>query len=167
VTAARVLKNRFLLAHPEAFYSLVGFEIDKATVLHGSDLRVRLNTFSDIAHENVAPWLLDNRPGVRFYDYTKGWDRNPPDNYRLTLSASERTTVDQITAAVGNGRNVAVVFPQSRVTPLPKTWHGLRVIDGDKTDNRADDPTGVVVGLRAKGSMRNEKKGMVKKWEYA
>ena len=164
VPEARTMKTRFLLAEPQAFCTLLAAEIDAAYRRHGKALRIRLNTFSDITWERVAPWLFTGpRRNVRFYDYTKGWDRTPPPNYKLTLSASERTSSVDIHRAVVQGRNVAVVLPESRTAPLRMTFEGLRVIDGDKTDNRADDPRGVVVGLRAKGSMRQEERGMVRR----
>jgi hypothetical protein len=47
-----------------------------------------------------------------------------------------------------------VVFSTKRGRPLPTHWHGLPVVDGDATDNRFDDPGGVVVGLRAKGRLK-------------
>ena len=50
-----------------------------------------------------------------------------------------------------NGINVAVVFTTSRSEALPETWNRFPVIDGDLHDCRFLDPTGVVVGLRAKG----------------
>jgi hypothetical protein len=46
--------------------------------------------------------------------------------------------------------HVAVVFTKRRGDALPATWNGLSVIDGDLHDCRFLDPTGVVVGLRAK-----------------
>ncbi len=49
------------------------------------------------------------------------------------------------------GFNVTVVFAVKKGEPLPKTWNGYRVIDGDIHDLRFLDPEGVVVGLRAKG----------------
>jgi hypothetical protein len=163
VADARALRTRFLMADPSAFLTLLAAEIDAAGVKHGAALRVRLNTFSDIRWEEIAPWLLSGaRAKVKFYDYTKDWARIPPANYRLTLSVSERTTDTMATARVSRGANVAVVFTTRRTDPLPAEWHGIAVFDGDKTDNRADDPTAVVVGLRAKGSMRQDTTGMVR-----
>ena len=46
---------------------------------------------------------------------------------------------------------MAMPFTTARGKPLPETWHGFAVIDGDKSDERRLDPAGVVVGLRAKG----------------
>jgi hypothetical protein len=45
------------------------------------------------------------------------------------------------------GANVAVVFKDK----LPKTWMSRKVINGDLHDLRFKDPSGVVVGLVAKG----------------
>jgi hypothetical protein len=142
--------------------SLLAAEIDKAFGKHGEQLRVRLNTFSDIRWEDIVPWLFTERPHVHFYDYTKDWAHNPPANYRLTLSVSERTSDAKATARARDGQNVAVVFTTRKGDPLPAEWHGIRVIDGDASDNRSDDPGGVVVGLRAKGRMRSDPTGMVR-----
>jgi hypothetical protein len=43
--------------------------------------------------------------------------------------------------------NVAVVFKDK----LPSRWMSRPVIDGDKHDLRFKDPSGVIVGLVAKG----------------
>ena len=164
VQEARKLKTRFLMEHPSEFVSLLAHEIDVFRARYGRKLRVRLNTFSDVRWEEVAPWLLRSggRRFVRFYDYTKDWHRNAPANYCLCLSASERTRDTAVAAAVASGRNVAVVFSTARTAPLPAFWEGLAVVDGDESDNRADDPRGVVVGLRAKGRMRGDTRGMVR-----
>jgi len=162
--AARTLRVGFLLADPSAFVSLVAAEIDDAYRKHGDRLRVRLNTFSDLRWEDIAPWLFTGpRSSVSFYDYSKDWARVPPANYRLCWSASERTSDAAVIARVREGGTVAVVFDTPRTGALPETWRGLRVIDGDKTDNRADDPRGVVVGLRAKGRMRTAGRRMVRR----
>ena len=161
VQSARALKVKFLLANPNAFLTLLAHEIDKAYKKHGDRLRVRLNTFSDIRWEEVAPWLLD-RP-VSFYDYTKDWERRTPTNYRLIRSVSEQTPDAKAACIVAStGTNIAVVFSTKKKQALPERWHGIRVIDGDKSDNRFDDPSGVVVGLRAKGRMRKDTRGMVR-----
>ena len=160
---ARALKVKFLLADPDAFVSLLAAEIDIAYAKHGDALRVRLNTFSDVRWEEVAPWLLAGRAHVCFYDYTKDWSRRTPANYRLTLSVSERTSDVLAVAETLRGQNVAVVFDTPKDAPLPATWHGVTVVDGDRSDNRFDDPAGVIVGLRAKGRMRRDTRGMVRR----
>jgi hypothetical protein len=49
-----------------------------------------------------------------------------------------------------HGINVAVVFAGC----LPETWHGYRVVDGDRSDLRFLDPQNVIVGLKTKGTAR-------------
>jgi hypothetical protein len=163
VQRARRCKTLFLAEDPEAFLVLLEDEIRRAVARHGRIL-CRLNTFSDVRWERVAPWLFD-LVGVEFYDYTK-WSpdkRVTPANYRLTFSASERTTDVQVAEWAAEGRPVAVVFDTARTRALPEEWAGVRVIDGDKTDDRTKDQ-GVIVGLRAKGSMRGDLgNGMVRR----
>ena len=55
------------------------------------------------------------------------------------------------------GGNVAVVFEKS----LPETWQGVKVINGDESDVRFMDQTGVVVGLKAKGEGKKDQSGFV------
>lgn len=151
VTAARVSKTEFLANNPNAFIALLIAEIDKVRARFES-VAVRLNTFSDIPWEQIYPDVL--RPGVAYFDYTKVWTRNSTPQYKLAFSASERTTDEQIVNKIGEGENVAVVFAIGRTKPLPATYLGAPVVDGDKTDARHLDPSGVIVGLRAKGKMR-------------
>ena len=168
VTAGRVLKTRFLVEDPSAFLTILAHEIGVAWRKHGVRLRVRLNTFSDIRWEDVAPEIFEAFPTVRFYDYTK-YPRmhrgNLPANYHLTYSVSERVsdaTLKLLWHAPGETSNSAVVFNVTRSQPLPLTYMGIPVIDGDKSDDRTRDPRGVIVGLRAKGRMRKNPMGMVR-----
>ena len=79
-----------------------------------------------------------------------------PANYHLTFSASERTT--DLVAAAGHYGTVAVVFSTRRGAPLPATWDGLAVSDGDVSDSRWKDSAGII-GLRAKGLARGDDAG--------
>jgi hypothetical protein len=113
---------------------------------------------------NDGRTIFAHFPDVQFYDYTKHEDRVikharglMPANYHLTFSRSE-TNEDACLRVLAAGGNVAVVFAVSShkrrdgtLAPLPATWHGYRVVDGDEDDLRFLDPAGVVVGLRAKG----------------
>jgi hypothetical protein len=95
---------------------------------------------------------------VQFYDYTKvpkPWERTRhAPNYALTFSRSESNEV-ACADALRNGVNVAVVFSTRKGQPLPATWQGVKVVDGDIDDLRfLDEKGGVVVGLRAKGKAR-------------
>lgn len=165
VIAGRVRKTQFLNEQPAAFLTLLMFEIAKAYERHGLDLRVRLNTFSDIPWERVCPELFERFPLVRFYDYTKWPTRETPSNYTLTRSVSERTYDAEILLHATHGGNQAVVFGVPRTKLLPTSYMGVRVIDGDASDDRSGDPRGVIVGLRAKGRMRKGAWGTVRQLE--
>ena len=48
--------------------------------------------------------------------------------------------------------SAAVVFDTLRDKPLPATYAGIAVVDGDKSDDRTmASEVGVLIGLRAKG----------------
>lgn len=155
VRTARVLKTRFLAEHPQAFVTLLGWELQRAVLKH-ERIVARLNVASDLRWERIAPTLL-TLAGVGFYDYTKApvGQRFATDGYRLTYSVSERpqSTVNAL-EAMRSLANAAVVFDTLRGHALPATWNGFVVIDGDLGDDRTEDPAGTVVGLRAKGSAR-------------
>ena len=91
---------------------------------------------------------MELHPDVKFYEYTKVLNYLDHDfeNLHFTFSDSGRNESDQL-AAMEKGANVAVVFKDK----LPRTWMDRRVINGDKHDLRFKDPSGVVVGLVAKG----------------
>lgn len=176
ITEARILKTRFLVEERDAFCTLVRDELANIVKRQRSIARkkhkkfravaCRLNVFSDIPWEKVAPWMLI--PEVKFYDYSKGWHRVTPANYHLCYSASENTSDADVVAKCATGATVAVVF-NARYRPnetthgaLPVTFQGIQVVDGDKMDTRYDDVPGQVIGLRAKGSMRASGGGMVR-----
>lgn len=145
---------------------------------------VRLNGTSDIPWENIREFgngknIFEAFPSIQFYDYTKVLKRiqyELPPNYDLTLSRSESESNQRICAeAIQKGYRVAVVFnrgkehyhfeningKRTKVSDgyqfdFPKTWHGYPVIDGDDTDLRFLDPTGVVVGLSIKGKKQQK-----------
>lgn len=172
IIAARQLKTRFLAAEPQAFVTILAHEIGQAWLLYGETLRVRLNTFSDLPWEKIAPALFDlGSPlaAVQFYDYTKYpfGTRVTPANYTLTYSVSEKTHENMPANILQQGHNVAVIFTTKRGQDLPAFYKGKPVIDGDKSDDRTLDPAGVVVGLRAKGIMRRGTWGMVKSTQEA
>lgn len=155
VMGQRALKVQFLVANPDAFCTLVHRELTLAAKRHGK-MAVRLNCYSDIPWELIAPWMYDV-PGVIAYDYTKYPNRTSTPNYHLTYSVHERSSDELIISKLSAGQNVAVVFNLlhrqngSWQYPLPAEFLGFPVIDGDKDDTRYDDPPGVVVGLRVKG----------------
>lgn len=149
VQEGRLARTRFLFEQPAAFAAMLEREIANLP----QDAAVRLNVYSDLLWEQFAPQIFTVRPDIQFYDYTKYpvGSRNPPTNYHLTYSASERWTDTAIADAVHGGDNVTVVLNLRRGDVMPTRWNGLPVIDGDTSDARYLDPQGVVVGLRAKG----------------
>lgn len=147
---------------------------------------VRLNGTSDIPFERVPvthngreyPNLMRAFPRIRFYDYTKRTDRgdadgNLPRNYHLTFSLADGNDADA-DAALARDINVAVVLRTPEIiqraggryatrAPLPATFNGRRVIDGDVSDVRFTDPAdGLYVGLRAKGRAVRDASGFVR-----
>lgn len=153
---AQAARTAFLLAEPHAAGLIIGAEL-RAAIWRNGEINLRLNTTSDIRWEFVCPDMLAelSRAGVKFYDYT-AWSpakRAPSDIYTLTYSAKEtsHTPDSALVAILSAGGNVAIPFDTPRGKPLPETWRGFTVIDGDVSDERRNDPAGVVVGLRAKG----------------
>lgn len=166
VQEARKRRTAFYMTDRKAFLDALAVEIRQAHTLarkHGLELAVRCNGTSDlpaIAHDMVERF---RGSGIRFYDYTKHpatWLRQW-DNYHLTFSLSERNLDAALDVLHRGGANVAVVFDTPRGKPLPDRYLGFPVIDGDATDLRFLDPTGVIVGLRAKGRARKDTTGFV------
>ncbi len=153
---AQAVRTAFLLAYPREAGLIVGAEVRAALRKHG-EINLRLNTTSDIRWELFAPEMMAalTAAGVRLYDYT-AWspaDREASPDYSLTYSAKEpsHTSDDYLRGILSDGGNVAMPFTTARGEALPATWQGFTVIDGDESDERRNDPAGVVVGLRAKG----------------
>lgn len=153
---AQAIRTMWLLSHPYDAGLMIGAELRAALRKHPR-INLRLNTTSDLRWELIAPDMIGalTAAGVQLYDYT-AWhpeDRRPSPDYRLTYSAKERahTPDDYLVGILRAGGNVAIPFDTPRGHALPATWHGFPVIDGDQSDERRNDPAGVVVGLRAKG----------------
>lgn len=166
VKKARINKTEFWIKDKKSFYTLLAKELDKyIEKANGQKIAFRLNGTSDIDHHKMlksfAGWDFESCPdNVVFYDYTKipqkALKYKDSENYFITFSRSEENEL-QCIDMLDSGINVAVVFSGQ----LPKTWKGFPVIDGDKTDERFLDATGVVVGLSAKGDAENDTTGFV------
>lgn len=160
IQAVRVARTRFLVDHPDAFACLLVAELRAARRKYPK-VAVRLNTFSDLRWELIAPWLFEQFADFQWADYTKYTRRTTPANYTLTFSASERTTAAMM-AREAREHAVAVVFSTKKGQPLPETYQGLPVVDGDKTDARWLNGPGQIIGLRAKGLARADTSGFVR-----
>ena len=172
VRQARERKSEWFMSHPTGFKAQLVDELEsllKKAQKQGKTLRVRLNCLSDISWE-LQPCLRNGMafkgipqafPEIQFYDYTKLANRlgKTPANYHLTFSYSGVPTYkNQVKMAQSTDANIAVVFHGKE---LPVTFMSRKVIDGDLHDARIDDPKGVIVGLRAKGTARKDTSGFV------
>lgn len=168
----RIRKTIFLNQCRQEFVDRLRQEIarhERLCIRDGVKCAVRVNGTSDLPWLSLA--MAAEFPNVQFYDYTKfphAWTRVRP-NYSLTFSHSE-SNESECLSALAHGVNVAVVFDvktgikgRREAGELPATWNGYKVVDGDVTDLRFLDASGVVVGLRAKGQAKKDVAGFVVK----
>lgn len=161
--AARIRRTARMILFPDAFAHDLIRELEtirKAATKDGKRLAVRMNATSDIPWHRVAPDLLGEVQGIAdiVYEYTK---RPVPDAHEAGIDITYSYPGGQGKAArryLEAGARIAVVFDTNKGQPLPKEWvapwgDSIRVVDGDRHDLRFTDPTGVVVGLRAKGRL--------------
>lgn len=173
IQVARIRRTRWFTRDRVAFMVRLVRDIEthcKRAAAHGLKPAVRLNGTSDLPWENIPcgdfPNIFARFPEVRFYDYTKVPARlrrramGTP-NYALTFSLAESNDAHALDAMAA-GLNVAAVFAVRKGQPLPATYYGRPVIDGDLTDLRFTDPAGVIVGLRAKGRAIGDTSGFVR-----
>jgi hypothetical protein len=128
---------------------------------------IRLNGTSDLSWEkyDMIPGqnVFECFPDIQFYDYTKILGRKVKGiaNYNLTFSAADGNDAD-VYRAISEGYNIATVFGLKKTEPMPETYLGRPVFNGDDSDLRFLDPKGVVVGLYAKGKAKKDTSGFVK-----
>ena len=146
---AKARRTLVFLKDRDWFIELLKSEIthkNNMAKLGGQKVYFRLNVTSDIDWR----FLTDQLTEINFYDYSKVWTRTSTANYKITFSASETTTHDMIFEKVIQGENVAVVFASNK---LPNKFLEFEVIDGDKNDDRSQDPERVIVGLILKSTV--------------
>jgi hypothetical protein len=187
---ARIKRTLFLFQHRAEYF--LQAEREWESLIRQADRRKlipvgRPNGTSDLPYERM-PFtgksgrrygsLMERFPDGRdifWMDYTKNPTRAREQPYNLTFSRAE-TPTNQAHALelLDQGINIAVVFGvPSRADkfghkkPLPETWEGHTVIDGDLHDLRFLDPRGVVVGLRSKGTALHDKTGFVIPVEFS
>jgi len=164
IQEARKRKTRLFFENRDVFLAILEDDICKAikqAEKKGLIPVFRLNGTSDLAWEKYG--IIQKFPNVQFYDYTKilGRKVNGLANYHLTFSAADGNDAD-VRKAIAQGYNVATVFGIKKNSPMPKTYEGLPVFNGDDSDLRFLDPKGVVVGLYAKGKAKKDTSGFVK-----
>jgi hypothetical protein len=157
--SARERRTLMLIKDPISFHRMLdrviqnrGNAADEAGM---KEFGVRLNVLSDLPWEEDltgGATVMERHPSVAFYDYTKnpsrmrryldqarGQDNGWPGNYDLTFSMSELNLPFALWV-LENGGNVAVPFdiPSGDVNyrPLPRSFMGFPVVDGDLSDAR-------------------------------
>ncbi len=170
IQEARKRKTKMFFENRAEFMRLLVADIElaiKQSKRLGLTPVFRLNGTSDLAWEKYevpgARNIFELFPTVTFYDYTKILGRKVKDipNYHLTFSAADGNDAD-VAKAIEQGYNVATVFGIKKTLPMPETYMGLPVFNGDESDLRFLDPHGVVVGLYAKGKAKKDTSGFVK-----
>jgi hypothetical protein len=174
IQKARIRKTKMFFEDRIQFMNLLVADIELA-IKQSKRMNLvpvfRLNGTSDLAFEKYEVvrngQLFRNMftafPEVQFYDYTKVLGRKIVDiaNYHLTFSAADGNDAD-VAKAIQQGYNVATVFGIKKTLPMPETYMGMPVFNGDESDLRFLDPKGVVVGLYAKGKAKKDTTGFVK-----
>ena len=170
IQEARKRKTKMFFENRAEFMRLLVADIElaiKQSKRLGLTPVFRLNGTSDLAWEKYevpgARNIFELFPTVTFYDYTKILGRKVKDipNYHLTFSAADGNDAD-VAKAIQQGYNIATVFGIKKTLPMPETYMGLPVFNGDESDLRFLDPQGVVVGLYAKGKAKKDTSGFVK-----
>lgn len=155
VQQARIRKTQRMVQYPVGFFNNLIAEMVRATKKHnGTPITpvMRLNGTSDLPWDQICPelFLFFGERGWRFYDYTKSFQRARWQPWDNTFSYSGHNWKDCETLLQAGKARIAMVFDTKRGKPLPTSYRGYEVIDGDKDDLRFLDPTGVIVGLRYK-----------------
>ena len=159
VQKARVNRTLHYVNDRVGFLQRLTAEVLYHATLHRK-IALRLNGTSDLNFNPFIKKISKLAPNVVWYDYTKNLktaiNSLSTPNYHVTFSRSETNEVDCL-KMLSMGINVAVVFRNK----LPNKWKGFEVIDGDKSDTRFLDKSGVVVGLTAKGLAKKDRTGFV------
>lgn len=171
VQKARIFKTRLFFTDKQAFLTQLWKEITAA--IKSADKKemrpcFRLNLTSDLPYEKIrfnGQTVFEAFPNCQFYDYSKIPGRmsaylagDLPSNYQLTFSRSETKENQALCLSfLKSGGNVAMVFRKS----LPSVAFGAKVVNGDETDLRFLDGSGVIVGLKEKGLAKRDTTGFV------
>jgi len=174
IQKARIRKTQMFFEDRITFMNLLVKDIElgiKQSKRLGLTPVFRLNGTSDLAFEKYEvnrngqtyTNIFYAFPEVTFYDYTKILGRKIKmiPNYSLTFSAADGNDAD-VYRAIAEGYNVATVFGLKKTEPMPETYLGRTVFNGDDSDLRFLDPKNVIVGLYAKGKAKKDTSGFVK-----
>ena len=165
VQLARINRTKFWAVDRAKFYIKLANELLQIASEY-KKAAIRLNGTSDIDHLDQLKrytgidFLSKKYSNLKFYDYTKSihmFKKYQNSRYSLTFSKSE-INQDQVDEVLKLGGNVAAVFSGKQ---LPTEYKGYKVINGDASDYRVNDPKNVIVGLLAKGDAKKDSSGFV------
>ena len=151
VNEARARKTEFFKTDQSGFLEQLRRELHNFAKLCsklGLTPWVRLNVLSDVAFEKYG--IPQEFPELNLYDYTKRAARllKTPPNYHLMFSYSGAAKYhNQVLKAFETGVPIAAVFRG----PMPETFLGREVVNGDKSDLLNLSQPGKIIGLKAKG----------------
>ena len=162
INNARIKKTKLFFENRDYFMDWIVDEIETAkrkAENSNMSFSVRLNGTSDLSPEQFklnGKNILELFPDVKFYDYTKVFNRtrllDKYPNYDLTYSYTGYNLVQCMELLRTKTGKVAFVFEGKTI---PKTWKGFEVKDGDLYDMRHIDEPGVIIALRFK-KVRNK-----------
>jgi hypothetical protein len=169
IQEARKNRTEMYLNNRQEFCEQIAKELrllNKKAEKKGGKIAVRLNGTSDldlisIVNNRVGIDILNDFPNLEFYDYTKILGKvlkYKGSRYTLTFSRTESNEDDAFRALL-SGTNVAVVFDHKK--PMPNSYLGSKVVDGDEADDLMLNLEGVVLGLKAKGKAKKDTFGFV------
>ena len=151
VNKARARKTEFFKTDEAGFLEQLRRELHnflKLCAKLGLTPWVRLNVLSDVAWEKYG--IPEEFPELNLYDYTKRAARllKTPPNYHLMFSYSGAAKYhNQVLKAFETGVPIATVFRG----PMPETFLGREVVNGDRSDLLNLSQPGKIIGLKAKG----------------
>jgi hypothetical protein len=151
VNEARARKSEFFKTDEAGFLDQLRRELHnflKLCAKLGLTPWVRLNVLSDVAWEKYG--IPQEFPELNLYDYTKRAARllKVPSNYHLMFSYSGASKYhNQVLKAFETGVPIATVFRG----PMPETFLGRDVVNGDQSDLLNLSHPGKIIGLKAKG----------------
>ena len=160
VKFARTVKAIALHRMPELFIKRLASEIKAKVALEG-EIFCRLNDYSDLRWELIAPSLFDI-DGVTYWDYTKHPRRDVSklDNYTVVFSAHEKFQDSKIPSLSSRYDGVAVVFSDYPTFTTYKETPVKLGIHDNLADMTSDGFT--VIALKAKGKARTDSSGFIR-----
>ena len=153
VKVARQAKTDYYMNYRAAFIVQLKGELanfEKLCAKSGVVPYVRLNVISDIQWELRANGSIPQAfPNINFFDYTKVAKRlaKLPANYELMFSYSKAIAYQtQVKVALKTDVPMSVVF----YGPMPTTFMGKVVVNGDNSDIENLKHKGKIIGLKYK-----------------